>query len=252
MPLKKPELQNSAGRLLALMTSINQNNSISDMAHTLYDIPNPSKKQKQQAAMRFLMDLHNLYVEFHNDLKVANITDMQRQAMLSGLANIEDTIYPNQTTNPFRGVTEAELSLLKVCATFIDQADPVSSDEIAAIRSSIAELRMLVESGDIPPILQKTLLELIRLSEDAISRFNIEGAQGLRRAFKNMLGEASDVIGRIDSEEERAKIQNSSAWAALVKHLKTCDSVLTRVLRYAPFLAGAAKILLRNPESPAE
>ena len=241
MSLKQPEYQNSAGRLLVLLTAIPKNSSILENAYKLYDQASSSSRMQQQAAIRFLLDVHKLYLEFKEDMQEASINDQQRDVLLKGLASIEDTLYPTSTKQQFRGVTEAEESLLRVCATFIDQSSPITSEDIEAIRQSIAELRAQIESGDIPPLLKKSLLELVRLSEDSISRFNIEGAKGLRRAFKSMLGEASDIIGRIDSEEERAELQKSSAWAAIVKHLKTFDSVASKLLKYAPFLIGGAK-----------
>lgn len=232
-----------------MLTSIPKKAALSEEAYVLYDATKPTNRQKQQLAMRFLTDLHRVHCEFQQDLQDTGITDQQRDVLIVGLASIEEGLYPSQLNVPFRGVTEAEASLLKVCATFIDQNPTISNEDIACIRNSIAELKSQVEGGSISPMLRKVLLELIRLSEDAISRFNIEGPPGLKRAFKNMLGEASDIIGRLDSEEDRIQMQKTPAWTVLVKHLKNFDSVASKLLKYSPFLLAAGRMLLGGSEA---
>jgi len=101
--------------------------------------------------------------------------------------------------------------LLKVCATFIVQDAPIPKDDLEAIRASITNLRSQVESGSLPPALRKALLELIRLSEDAISRFKIYGARGLKKAIKSMLADAAELYGMTDSQKDAEELKKSGA-----------------------------------------
>ena len=191
-----------------------------------------------------------MYLEFRQDMLDANITEQQRDTMLTGIASLGQSLYPTQLTSAIREMTEAETSLLKVCATFIAEEGPITEDDMGAIRDSISDLRTQVEDAKISPTVRKALLELIRLSEDAISRFNIHGARGLKRAFKAMLAEAAELYGMTDPDKDREGLKKSSAWAVIVKHLKILDAVASKLRKYKPLLQGASQLLLGGPSDP--
>ena len=241
-----PKFQNSAGRLLALLGSIPSNKPLLEIAPSLLGIKADSTQQKTQATLLLLMELHKVYLEFREDMFETNVNEEQRDVMLSGLASLEQSLYPTQIGGPMRAATEAEISLLKVCATFIDQEEPITEDEIKKIRQSITTLREIVEKGAISPTLRKALLELIRLSEEAISRFNIYGARGLRRAFKAMLADAAELYGMTDSNGEREEFRKSETWKAVVQHLKVVDTVASKLLKYKPILEYASQLLIAS------
>lgn len=190
-----------------------------------------------------------MYIEFRQDMLEASISEKQRDVMLHGLANLVQSLYPINFQSTIRKITDAELSLLKVCATFLIEDEPVTKDDIARIRDSIAELRDQVEDSNISPTLRKALLEIIRLSEDAISRFNIHGARGLRRAFKGMLADAAEVYGMTDIDNGRETLKKSSAWAAIIKHLRTVDEIAAKLLKYKPLLDSASQFLIGDSTS---
>jgi len=250
MAVTQPEPRNSAGRLLALLLSIPKGQALLEVLPPLIDVRTENRQGKQQAALMFLMEMHKVYLEFRQDMLEAPINEKQCDTLLSGLASLEQALYPIQLNSGFRGVTEAEISLLKVCATFIAEELPITENDIEAIRNSIADLRTKVENGAISPTLRKALLELIRLSEDAISRFKIHGARGLKRAFKAMLADAAELYGMTDPEKNREEFQKSSVWLAIVKHLKTFDAVASKLLKYKPFLKGASQLLIGGPQEP--
>jgi hypothetical protein len=131
-----------------------------------------------------------------------------------------------------------------VCATFIQEEGDLSKEDIDKISEAIKELRDLIKDGEIAPALRKSLLELVRLAEDAIARFNIHGAKGLRKAFKHMLGEAAEAYGLAKSPDEANASKNSSTWPAVVKLLKVMDVVVSKAIKYKPLLEGAARILI--------
>lgn len=247
MAVREPEIRNSAGRLLALLASIPTGQALTEVLPPLIDVSPNNAQEKQQAALTFLMEMHKTYLEFRQDMLDANINEQQRDTMLEGLASLELSLYPIQLNAPFREVTAAETSLLKVCATFIEEEGPITENDFETIRNSISDLRALVEDSKISPTLRKVLLELIRLTEDAISRFNIHGARGLKRAFKAMLADAAELYGMTDPEKDREELKKSSAWSAILKHLKTVDAVASKLLKYRPLLASASQLLIGGP-----
>jgi len=250
MPLKDPEYQNSAGRLLALLTSLKKNQNLIDEAPKILGEKADGAQEKQQLALSLLMEMHRVYLEFRQDMFDAEINDQQREVLLSGLSSVQQSLYPVQLNAGWREITEAEVSLLKVCATFIVQDAPITKDDLEAIRTSIAELRSQVESGSLSPTLRKALLELIRLSEDAISRFNIYGARGLKKAFKSMLADAAELYGMTDSQKDATELKKSGAWGAIIRHLKLVDSIASKLLKYRPLLQGASTLLLGDSQEP--
>ena len=246
MPLKDPEYQNSAGRLLALLTSLKNNQNLIEEVPKILGKKVDDAQQKQQLALSFLMDMHHVYLEFRQDMLDAEINDQQRDVLLSGLSSVQQSLYPVQLNAGWREITEAEVSLLKVCATFIAQDAPITKDELEAIRASISDLRSQVESGSLSPTLRKALLELIRLSEDAISRFNIYGARGLKKVFKSMLADAAELYGMTDSQNNAEELKKSGAWRTIIRHLKLVDSIASKLMKYRPLLQGASTLLLGN------
>lgn len=248
--MKQPDFQNSAGRLLALLASMPSGRALLEVLPPLVGVTSKNSHERQQAALRFLMELHKVYLEFCDDMLNARISDQQREMMLNGLESLRETLYPFDLNGGLRPPTEAEISLLKVCATFIDQESPITEDDIECIRRSITELRPQVDDSTISPTLRKALLELIRLSEDAIARFTIHGARGLRRAFKEMLADAAELYGMADSATERSELTSSTTWAVIVKHLRTFDAVASKLLNYQKILEGASQLLIGGPPMP--
>jgi len=246
MALPEPEFRNSAGRLMALLKAVPEGKALTEVLPPLIDVNTKNAQEKQQAALTFLMEMHKGYLEFRQDMLDAEINDLQRDTMLTGIASIEESLYPVQLNGAMRKPTEAELSLLKVCATFIAQESPITKDDIETIRKSVGDLRHIVETGNISTTLRKAILELIRLTEDAISRFNIHGARGLKRAFKSMLADAAELYGMADPNKDAEELKKSGVWAVIVGHLRTVDAVASRLLKYKPLLEGASQLLLSH------
>jgi hypothetical protein len=233
-----------------LLTSVSKNQALWDALPPLIGrVPN-SQEAKHQAAIEVLMEMHRAYADFRKDMHAASVNDNQRDILLAGLAGIESSIYPGALGNPFRELSEAEKSLLKVCAASIEEEAPVEEEDFAAIKDSIADLRAKVSGEGISPTLRKALLELIRLSEDAIARFRIHGARGLRRAFKTMLADAAEICWGVEDQEQQEELKQSGVWAAMMKHLKLFDAVASKLLKYKPLLDGASQLFLGGPNNP--
>ncbi len=167
--------------------------------------------------------------------------------ILSGLVSLQQVIYPIQLPIAARAPTDAEKALLEVAATIIPQDAALQKEDIEEIRESIASLRSFVEDAEIVQALRAVLLELIRLSEDAISRFNIYGARGLRRAFKAMLADTIEAYGLALGEGEDDKPKKADVWQAIRQHLRVIDVVASRLLQYKPLLETVSQLMLGGP-----
>ncbi len=143
-----------------------------------------------------------------------------------------------------RSITAEEKSLLAVCATSLASEEELTANDIETIRSSIHELQEQVEKADVSPTLQKILLELIRLSNGAIARYNIHGAQGLKQAFKGMLAELTELY--YCDKKEKKDIRNSLAWRKIVNHLRTFDDINAKLMKYQSMVENVYQVLSGN------
>ena len=131
-----------------------------------------------------------------------------------------------------------------MAATMIPQEAVLLKEDIEKIRESIVSLRRLVDDGSLPLELRQVLLDLIRLSEDAISHYTIRGALGLRKAFKAMLGEVGEFYA-FKSDEDKQILTKSSGWKAVWKHMKTFGDF---TLRVAPTAIELTRLYLENSQ----
>src|SRR6266516_2178939 len=138
MPIPEPVYQNSAGRLLAVLNAMTNGNAYVAEVPKIFGTEPTSEDQRQQVCLAGLMEIHKLYLEFYEDMLEAQITEPQRKVLLSGLGSLRQSIYPIQLNAGYRAPTDAEKSLLEVCATILAQDSTLEKDDIAAIRESIS------------------------------------------------------------------------------------------------------------------
>lgn len=169
--------------------------------------------------------------------------DAQRSVLLNGLESLKSLIYPHQLNENIRVISEAEFSLLEVCATVLNQEGEIQEEEIEEIKKSIANLRTLIEKSDTPEVLKKLLLEYIRLSNDSLERYSIYGAKGLKEAIKRMLAESAEMQWSLN-QDETEEIRNDDAWKAAVDHLRLLDRIGSKILKYQPLLQAGTRLLL--------
>jgi hypothetical protein len=249
MPLQEPRYRNSAGRLLAILTSFPKDKQVWDfLPELMTGTPGKSTQEKHQICSEELYEIQKLYHQFQQDM--LDVSDHTRKETLSNLKNIYQIVYPAGVNQVARLLTESERTALQIVQTMIPEEDKLEKNDLDAIRESIASLRQLVEESDISPALRKALLELIRLSEESISRFNIRGASGLKRAFKSMLGEASSLYlsEAAKGKEAETEFAHSRVWQTIVSHIKTVDRIAGRILKYQPLLEKGFQLLLGAPD----
>lgn len=227
-----PPYNNSAGRLLAILSHIDPKTPVWQYLPDLIfviEMPVPGDK-RPELTIAAMSELHRMYHQFLDDMKTAPFNEGQRELVTKRLANLEQIIYSPSANEAIRALTDAEKLGLEFCANTFDQEEKLTEDDIDAIRSSILELQTQVEKADVPQTLRKILLELIRLSDDAIARYNIHGARGLEKAFKGMLAELTELYHADTKEQE--EIKKSPAWEKVRDLFVTFDNLLTKIMKY--------------------
>jgi hypothetical protein len=240
----QPRYPNSAGRLLAVLESIKPNQQYIVQLGSLFFDEKPTKDPAQLAllSIKSLSQLHTIYAEFIQDLSDADIPDEEKNVLIKGTASLATMMYPNTAHTNMRAVNEAEKALLEVCATRLPKENIIEPDDLELIFQSISELKQCVSELKSGSILKTILLELIRLSEDAINRFNIYGAKGLKKAFKNMLAEVAEIY--LQDDEDLSEIKDSNSWKKASEHLKKFDSVAAKAMKYKPLIEKASGFFL--------
>jgi len=239
-----PKYHNSAGRLLAILESLKSNQPVVNELGPLFfgEAATQDVKHKSLLGIKSITQLHIIYANFVEDLENAEMGDEEKAVLMKGLASLTTLMYPTSTDQGMRVVSEAEKALLEVCATRLPKENVIETEDIELILSSIQELKDLVVDLPEKSVLKTILLELIRLSEDAISRFNIYGAKGLKTAFKGMLAEVAEVY--LQDEEDVSEIRDNKGWKKVTNHLKTMDKVAAKVMKYKPLIEKTSNFLL--------
>jgi hypothetical protein len=242
--------RNSAGRLLVLLTDMPAACQGKEMVHGLpqfFEIkgfdPRNTSHDRVPMAYEGLRELQMVYMQFKADMEAVDINEDQRKVLLSGLKGLEETIYPMQLNGGFRTLGAAEKSLLEVCATVLNREDGLTTATLDEIKKSVSELESVIRDSATPDELKKVLLDLIRLSREALDRYSIHGAAGLRKAFKQMLGEVAELHFTL-SEEQEVKVKTSGAWQMMLSHLNKFNTLIGVVDKSAPLLKKAKDGLL--------
>ena len=239
----KPRYLNSAGRLLAVLESLQPKKTAEQLIAIMFDSEPPKDAGDLSIiGIKAITELHLLYVTFLQDLTDANISDKEKSVLQSGLSTLENLMYPAALNQGMRPASESEKALLEVCATRLPEEDDLAEEDLNRIRESIKSLRDTIEELPSDSVLRRILLELTRLSEDAVNRFNIYGAKGLKRAFKDMLAEVAEVY--LQDEEKLSEIKETSNWQILVQHLKLFDSIAAKLMKYTPYIEKGKQFLL--------
>jgi len=242
----EPKYPNSAGRLLAILEAIQSGKPVAQqLVPILFGEEAPSnEKDISLQGVKAVTELHTLYATFLQDLADSNMSDEERTVLEKGLSSLENLLYPLALNQGLREVSEAEKALLEVCATRLPKENIIDETDFQNIKESIQSLRTAISELDNHPILKNILLELARLSEDSINRFNIYGAEGLKKAFKNMLAEVAEVY--LQDDEDIVEIKENPAWDKAVKHLKLFDSVAAKAMKYRPLIEKASQYFIGN------
>jgi hypothetical protein len=236
--------QNSAGRLLALLKQLKPNQPfVNQLAPLLLnkDVAN-DHKSKSSLGLQCIFSLHQMYAQFIEDIENSEMSEEEKAVYMKGLNSLATIVFPTNFDKGVRQISEAETALLEVCATRIKKEAVLDKNDIEIIRSLISELKGEIESLPKKDPLKIILNELIRLCEDAINRFHIHGADGLKKAFKGMLAEVAEI--EFHSDIDTKEVKKSEKWTKTVNLIKKVDEVAAKTLKYKPLLESGSKLFL--------
>lgn len=242
--LGKPEFRNSAGRLLFLLKLLQSQESYFGIIAKLYGlpagIPTPeSAANISRAFLAFMPLVTHAYEEFLTELSTSeSIQEATRNIIHNGLSNVTSIVYStNPASNPPR-LSGSDVTVLQLAASMLDSEPELPPDDVQSIRDSLEELRILLEDSDLKPNARNALLELMRLSRNAIDYYSIYGARGFKKAFKKMLAELMELLFH-----EGEAVKNEEWWTKAVNHLRLIDKVASALLKYRPLLENITVLI---------
>ncbi|MGJ8641037.1 MAG: hypothetical protein ACSHYA_16725 [Opitutaceae bacterium] len=241
---------NSAGRLLGILNAIKQNGNGAyiELFPKIFgndDTPEKlSKIQKLSLTFDAIHELQALYTQVVSDIQKGSLSKEQIEVALRGILSVRETINPENLSSRFRAITEAEAAMLELCAAGLDICSDASEEDIDGLRQSIDDLYRTANKPETNETLRTVILELARISRTSIDLYEIRGPEGLKAAFKGMIGELSEILFTGVSEETKEEIQKSEAWTKVCQHLHKFDTVASKLMKYRPLLEGSARLFL--------
>jgi hypothetical protein len=153
-----PQYKNSAGRLLAILSNIDQGKPIETyLPDLIFSLEAQCRgRQRTEKCIDAMNGIHQIYHQFQKDLETAQFkNDEQRKVILKRLEKIEEVIYTPAATGAVRPLSEGEIASLEFCATTFEEEGEFAPSDIEAIWNDIHELQQEVENGNIPLTLKK-------------------------------------------------------------------------------------------------
>lgn len=235
----KPKFNNSAGRLLVLLSLLKAGQSYIDQVHTLYEDVPISGHNKSRSFVHFMSLLEDVYETFRSELELTDkIPVPTKELISSGLVNLPNLIFPGPSNNSVPGLTPAEASVLELAASLMNMEDELLETDEQEIRNSIERLHKAISASGVPDAARTALLEVVRLTRNALDQYRIYGIDGFRESFKRMLAELMDVYCR-----EGADVRKTTWWSEGLKHVKLLDEIIARLSKYKPMIESATKYL---------
>jgi hypothetical protein len=241
-----PEFNNSAGRLLSLLKMLGSNSSYVDTIIQFYgEKANVAPHRKGKAYMAFMSLVSRAFDEFIVDVESsAKIPDVTRSIITEGLGDLINCAYPTNTGGAPRKLQDAEVAMLRMAASMLDAEPSLEPSDLESIRTSLDELRHELDNADLKPGARIALLELVRLTRNAVDYYSIHGVRGFRKAFKKMLAELMELY-----LHEGKDVTAEKWWQTAIKHVRTIDATVARILKYKPLLDGATSLFLGSSDT---
>lgn len=238
-----PEYRNSAGRLLRLLEMLRSQNAYVETVATFYEDQRGSitNETKGYLYLQFMRLLTSAYEEFVNDIEATDtIPEATKKVLQDGLSNLRQMVYPINMGNAPRPLQDSDIALLRMASSMLPEETALRKEDADTISESIERLKDTVNQSDLPKSVRNALLEIVRLSRNALDQFNIHGARGFKAAFKRMLSELMEIY--LDQGPDTVK--DKSWWKQALEHVKLVDNVAGRLLKYKPLLDSFGRIFL--------
>jgi hypothetical protein len=238
-----PEFNNSAGRLLCLLKVLHSQYSYFDTIVQFYgyDAHAPAET-KGRAYLEFMALIGLAFDEFIVDVESSKtIPEVTRGIIKEGLSDLINCAYPISPNSSARKLQDAEVALLRMAASMLAEEPALNEGDVQSIRASIDELQRLLEISDLKTSARNAILELMRLSRNAIDYYAIHGAKGFRAAFKKMLADLMEIY-----LHEGKQATKENWWTKAIDHLRRVDAVASKLLKYKPLLDGAQTLFVSD------
>lgn len=208
--------------------------------------PDAAKTQeKYRLSMASLLELNSLFDEFLIELQNASLPEETCEHFRQGFVKIPALLNPQNLGSTMEAFPAAELSLLELAASLMTRTGEASESSLQQIEKDIQRLQTIVREAVLDSSIKTILLELIRIAQDAIARYQIHGKNSLKKGFKMMIGELSDVH-RLD-ETAQAQFKASEAWDAVMNLIKSTDVAANSVIDDKRAIDYFAPLLVTGP-----
>jgi len=236
----KPEFNNSAGRLLSLLQLMNSKSDHFSTVASFYKGNAKDNNFKARCYIEFMRMVGRAFDQFIVDVETSSkIPDASRDVIKDGIGNLVHIAFPINPNGAPRALQQAEIALLRMAASMLEPEPDLEESDSEAIRDSLEEIRKLLESSDLKKSARIALLELTRLSRNALDQYEIYGARGFKAAFKKMLAELMEVY-----LDEGPEVTKEGWWKHAVGHATVFDTVAAKLLKYKKLLESAATLFL--------
>lgn len=237
------QYHNSAGRMLWIMSRYGANVSFANHVPKLvggqFSSDHPILKACE--AQKRLFDL---YFELRSDIEGSPLSDKQKHALGEMYADLENRIGVENFAGAPSSPKEGTLALLKMAATMLPEELESPKSELNALLDEIAEVQKMAQSQS-NPTLRRIVLELQRIAKDAIERYQITGAKGLKAAFKSMLAELMETWLH-EPQESQAELHDSPVFQRCLAFLKKVDEIVAKAVKYKPLLEYGLPLLMNG------
>ena len=235
-----PEFNNSAGRLLSLLQMLQSKQSHFDTVAPFFEGNTAANECKARAYIKFMAKVGATFDEFITDIETSDkIPDPTRGVIKSGITKLIDIAYTTTPHGAPPALQDAEIALIRMAGSMLDAEPDIEEDDAEKIRNSIEQLREALEDSDVSKSARIAMLEVCRLSRNALDQYTIHGARGFKDAFKKMLAELMEVY-----LDEGSQVSKKSWWKKAVGHAKLFDGVAAKLMKYKPLLENAGKIFM--------
>jgi hypothetical protein len=234
-----PEHRNSAGRLLGLLHMLDSQESYYATIAAFYGEKPAGNVRHPDAGhlyISFMQILSSAHYKFMDDLSTTEaIPPASKDVIVDGLSKLGEIVHPNNPNDAPRPLQEAEAALLKMAGSMLPEEAELGDDDREKLQSSTEELKQAISDSELPKSVRRALLEVVRLSRNAIDHYTIWGGRGFRTAFKRMLSELMEVYLQEGTSEPKDK----PWWRQALEHVALFDALAARLLRHKPLLASA-------------
>lgn len=192
---------NPAGRLLALFSRISPQDAALKLRFILakaYGIPPESPE-----IYNLLVGMRECYEEI---AAWCELNSREGHLWRRTLPKLEIVACPTQIDLAANDYVQlglpAVMYFLESIAEAMAQEAEMVKDELVELKNQLAAVADAVNRAELSAGLRRWLLELLRMMREAIDRYEISGARGLRKTFYRLVGELREVYEDRKSKAE--------------------------------------------------